>query len=115
MRRSVKLPIDILGEALAACAATGRTLEEQIARWAELGRDADPEVGRPARKGAPSLAKILDEVGAPKGRRRLRAYLRTTPFPHFEGVPGRKDLLIRIDADGTRTRGKFVGKRFKPC
>ena len=116
MRRSVSLPIELLGAALSACAATGRTLEDQIAHWVELGWRLDPELrDRPRKKGDPDLAKILDETDTPIGRRRLAKYLKTTPYPRYEGVRGRTDLLIRVDADGTRTRGTFVGRRWTPC
>jgi hypothetical protein len=41
-------------------------------------------------------------------------YLRTRPFPHFEAVPDGPGLLCRIDADGTRTIGRFVNREFQP-
>ena len=35
------------------------------------------------------------------------------PFPHFEPAPGKAGLLIRIDEDGKRTVGRFVGREFR--
>jgi len=48
-----------------------------------------------------------------RGRERLAAYLATRPFPRFEAAdaPG---LLVKLDADGTRTRGRFVNRQFLP-
>lgn len=43
----------------------------------------------------------------------VRAYMATQPFPHYEGVPGKNRLMVRIDADGTRTVGRFVNKVFR--
>lgn len=115
MRRWVSLPADLVVAAHVTSTATGRSLEAQLARWIKMGRKVDTEPEELARKGISKLGRILDEVGTPKGRRRLERYLKSTPYPHFEGVPGRPEILIRIDKDGTRTRGKIVGRRFKPC
>jgi len=60
------------------------------------------------------LSECLEEVETPVGRARLKAYLESLPFPHFEGCPGNRRLLVRIDEDGTRTVGRFVGRTFCP-
>lgn len=41
----------------------------------------------------------------------MRTYLASGPFPHFKSCsePG---MLVKIDADGTRTRGRFVNRVF---
>jgi hypothetical protein len=59
------------------------------------------------------LSECLEEVDSEIGRRRVRSYLQTLPFPHYEPVPDAPGMLIRIDADGTRTLGKFVGREFQ--
>jgi hypothetical protein len=43
----------------------------------------------------------------------VAAYLETLPFPHFRAVEGKKGLLERIEADGSRTVGRFVGRKWK--
>jgi|SRR6266545_7002565 len=40
-------------------------------------------------------------------------YLQTRPLPHFELRPHKPGLLVRIDADGKRTLGRFVGRKFR--
>jgi hypothetical protein len=39
--------------------------------------------------------------------------LESTPYPHFEAAPGRPGLLVRIEADGSRTIGRFVNREFQ--
>ena len=59
-----------------------------------------------------SLSECLESVGTPDGHARLKAFLDSEPFPHFEGYPGDRRLLVRIDADGTRKVGTFVDRKF---
>jgi hypothetical protein len=40
-------------------------------------------------------------------------HLEIQPFPHYEPAPGQPGMLIRIDANGKRTVGRFVRRRFK--
>ncbi len=58
-----------------------------------------------------ALSKFLAEVDMPAGRARLAAHLATLPYPHYEGTDT-PDVLVRIEADGTRTRGRFVGREW---
>ena len=58
------------------------------------------------------LSEAVATVETPEGRARLRAYLATLPFPHFEAHPEMRGLLVRVEEDGTRTVGKFVERRF---
>jgi hypothetical protein len=59
------------------------------------------------------LSECLQSIDSPEGQERLREYLNRQPFPHYEAAtqPG---VLIRIDADGSRTAGRFVGREFVP-
>jgi hypothetical protein len=57
-----------------------------------------------------SLSECLASWDTPAGRARLRAHLQRLPYPHYEPGP-EPGLLIRTDADGTRTLGRFVGRR----
>jgi hypothetical protein len=63
---------------------------------------------------ARSLSECIESVDTPIGRQRVSDYLATEPFPHFEPAPGRPGLLVRIDADGKRTVGRFVNREFRP-
>ena len=61
---------------------------------------------------AHSLSSILESVDTDRGRERVRAYLGTRPFPHFEACAEEPGMLIKIEEDGTRTRGRFVNRVF---
>jgi hypothetical protein len=59
-----------------------------------------------------SLSDLIQLVDTPKGRARLEALLDSEPYPHFEAHPTVKRALIRIDADGTQTAGRFIDREF---
>lgn len=46
-------------------------------------------------------------------RRRVANDLERLPFPHYQAVAGRPDLLRRIDEEGTVTIGRFNGRVFE--
>ncbi len=60
-----------------------------------------------------SIVECLDLVGSGEGRFKLEQVLAKIPFPHYEAVREEPGVLIRIDADGTRSRGEFVGRTFR--
>lgn len=55
----------------------------------------------------------LKSVDSSEGRRRVAHYLQKQPFPHYMPAPGKPGLLLRIEANGRRTVGRFIGRRFK--
>jgi hypothetical protein len=61
---------------------------------------------------ARSLSECIESVDAPAGRLRIAGYLATEPFPHYEPAVGGPGHLVRIDAEGVRTLGRFVNRRF---
>ena len=76
--------------------------------------DVGPIIGaqhRPRQHGAPDAC--LDEVDSAAGRRRVADYLHAQPFPHYEAAPDAPGLLLRIEADGTRTVGRFINRKFR--
>jgi hypothetical protein len=60
------------------------------------------------------LSACLESVDSPEGRERVAAFLDSRPFPHFEPHPERAGLVIRIDAGGSRTVGRFRNRQFQP-
>ena len=61
------------------------------------------------------LSECLESVDSPEGHRRLAAFLRSQPFPHYVPDPIRPDLLVRIEADGQRTTGRIIDRQFRPA
>ena len=52
-------------------------------------------------------------MDSPEGRRRVMEHLQSRPFPHYEPAPDAPGLLVRIEADGKRTIGRFVNREFQ--
>ena len=96
-----------------------RSIAGQIEFWANLGRAIEPLLEgihalalQKAGKVKP-VSACLKSVDSPEGRRRVSDYLRGRPFPHYEPHSKRPGLLVKIEADGTRTVGRFIDRRFK--
>lgn len=102
---------------------TGKNLERSIAGqiefWASLGRSVEfmlqtPQLLALRKAGAVrDLSTCIDEVDTPAGKQRVADFLNSQPFPHYEADPASPGVLIRTDEDGTRTRGRFVNRRFE--
>ena len=119
MSQPVKLSDELVLDARLIAEAAERSIAGQIEYWAQLGRAIEPLLqGAQAlalrRAGAARpLSECLEQVDTPSGRSRVADYLGAQPFPHFEPAEDRPGLLVRIDADGTRTTGRFVNREFQ--
>ena len=118
MSQPVKLSGELVLDARQTAALAERSIAGQIEYWAQLGRAVEPLLrGSQAlalrRAGAERpLSDCLDSVDAPEGRKRVADWLADQPFPHYQPAKGRPGLLTRINADGTRTVGRFVNRKF---
>ena len=119
MGQPVKVSDDLLLDARLTAEIAHRSIAGQIEFWARLGRAIEPLL-----EGAQALAlqkagrvkplsASLKAVDSPQGRRRVADYLKSIPFPHYAPAQGRPGMLVRIEADGRRTVGRFIGRRFK--
>jgi hypothetical protein len=119
MSESISLSDELVSEARRTAEIAERSIEGQIESWAQLGRAIEPllDGGRAlALRHAGAirpLSECLASVDSDQGRQRVQAYLDSLPFPHYEAVPEAPNLLIRTEADGTRTVGRFVGRTFQ--
>jgi hypothetical protein len=129
MGQAVKLSSALINDARTVGAQAQRSISGQVEYWARLGRSLDPILeGRKAlelisspppivRKTARPRKSVLDiirSIDTPEGHQKVLDYLRSKPFPHFEPHPSGGGLLIRLEADGTRTVGRFRGREFRP-
>jgi hypothetical protein len=120
MAQPVKLSDALVLDARLAGEAVERSIAGQVEFWARLGRSVElllegRNVLALARTGAAqSLSSLLESVDSPAGRDRVAAYLESQPFPHYRPHPTRPGLLERIDADGSRTTGRFIHREFRP-
>lgn len=121
MSQPVKLSDRLVLDARLAGELFERSLTGQVEFWARLGRAIEPllqgtQVLALCRNGAAQpLSVLLDSVDTPEGRRRVATYVETQPYPHYEPAPDAPGLLVRIEADGRRTLGRFVNRQFKPA
>jgi len=119
MGQPVKLSDTLILDARVVGKAAERSIAGQIEFWARVGKAVEPMLRgdrmlRLKQRGdAVPLSKLLETVDSRAGRERLKAQQAARPFPHFEPAPGRPGLLVRIEADGKRTVGRFVNREFK--
>jgi hypothetical protein len=118
MPQPVKLSDALVLDARLAGETVQRSIAGQVEFWARLGRSVDLLLeGQHAlalcrTATARPLSACLESVDTPAGRRRLADLLESGPFPHYQPHPDCPGLLIRIDADRTRTAGRFVNRQF---
>src|SRR6478752_7380712 len=118
MSQPVKISDELILDARRTAKIAERSIAGQIEFWAQLGRAIEPLLEgsralalRKAGSVVP-LSECLASVDSAAGGRRVVEYLESRPFPHYQPVPGAPGLLVRIEADGTRTEGRFVGREF---
>jgi len=118
MSQPVKVSDALVLDARLMGEATQRSIAGQIEFWARLGRAIETllrgdQVLALCNAGkAKPLSVCLRSVDSPEGRKRLAEHLKSLPYPHYEPAPG--GLLVRIEANGKRTTGRFVNRRFQP-
>lgn len=117
MGQPVKLSDGLVLDARLAGESAERSIASQIEFWARLGRAVEERlrlsdvIALKQAGTARPLSECVALAGTAEGRSRLEAVLSSRPYPHFEAAeePG---LIVRVDADGTRTRGRFVNRKF---
>jgi hypothetical protein len=120
MSQPVKVSDDLVLDARLMGASAQRSIAGQIEFWAGLGRALEmllrgDQVLALCRAGrAKPLSSCLKSVDSAVGHRRLTKYLRSQPYPHYQPARGSAGLLVRIEANGKRTTGKFINRRFEP-
>jgi len=118
MSQPVKVSDALVLDARLMGEATQRSIAGQIEFWARLGRAVetvlrgDQLLALAKSAMVKPLSACLQSVDSPEGRQRLAEHLNSLPYPHYESAPG--GLLVRIEANGKRTTGRFVNRRFQP-
>jgi len=118
MSQPVKVSDTLVLDARLTGEVAERSIAGQIEFWARLGRAIEPllqgDKALALRRAGDSrpLSECLNSVDSPQGWRRVAEHLRTRPYPHYEpaDAPG---LLVRIEASGRRTVGRFVNREFQ--
>jgi ParD-like antitoxin of type II bacterial toxin-antitoxin system len=114
----VKLSDAFVLDARMAAEVEQRSIAGQVEYWAQLGKLVDALLDGRSRSAALQrirsrpLSELVATVGTPECDARLKAFLDSEPFPHFEPHPNRKGILVRTEADGTTSVGRFVDRKF---
>ena len=120
MSQPVKVSDELLLDARLAGGIVERSIAGQIEFWAKIGRALEPllrgdhalalcRAGR-----VKPLSDCLESVDSAAGRQRVFEHLQTRPYPHYEAASGTPGWLVRIEASGKRTVGRFVNRQFQP-
>ncbi|HUJ11869.1 MAG TPA: hypothetical protein VL171_17805 [Verrucomicrobiae bacterium] len=116
----MKLSDALVLDARLAGEAVERSIAGQVEFWARIGKAIEPllqgaQVIALCRNAATHpLSECLKSVDSPAGRRRVVEFLQSQPYPHYEPHPNEAGVLIRIEANGKRTVGRFVNRQFQP-
>jgi hypothetical protein len=120
MSQPVKVSDALMLDARVAGEIVERSMAGQIEFWAKIGRAIEPllrgdHVLALCRAGSVKpLSELLESVDSAAGRRRVFEHLKTRPYPHYEAAAQSPGLLVRIEANGERTVGRFVKRQFQP-
>lgn len=120
MSQPVKLSDSLVLDARMTGEIVERSIAGQVEFWARLGRAVElliegPQVLALCRNaGARPLSACLASVDTPAGRQRVSEFLESQPFPHYKPHPHQAGLLIRTDANGRKTVGRFLHRQFEP-
>jgi hypothetical protein len=120
MSQPVKLSDALVLDARLAGKAFQRSISGQVEFWARIGRAIEPLLQGPQvlalcrNATTQPLSECLKSVDTTAGRRRVAEFLQGQPWPHYEPHPRQAGLLVRIEASGKRTTGRFVNHRFEP-
>lgn len=118
MNHPVKLSETLVLDARLTGQTVRRSIAGQIEFWANVGRAIEPLLqGNVALAlcqagAARPLSACLESVDSAEGRNRLSTYLASRPYPHYEPDPDAPGLLVRTDAQGRKTVGRFVNRKF---
>lgn len=118
MSMPLRISDDLVLKAREEAEVADRSLTAQIEHWVRLGMALEDVLGhREARElKRRGLHVPLEQAVAfaesAEGRAQVRAHLDARGTPRYEVDPERPGGVIRLEADGTRTRGRFVRRVF---
>src|SRR5437660_7883811 len=118
MSQPVKVSDTLILDARLTGEVAERSIAGQIEFWARLGRAVERllrgDKALALRRSGDSrpFSELIRSVNSPEGRRRVAEHLKSRPYPHYEQAES-TGLLVRIDAHGKRTPGRFVNREFQ--
>lgn len=95
-----------------------RSIASQVEHWAQIGRAVEQVLGHDQvaalkrQAGIREFGEAMRRATTEAGQQRALTHLRKLGGPRYSVDPTRRGGVVRIDADGSRTRGRFVRRRF---
>jgi hypothetical protein len=116
----LRISDEIVLQARAEAEVSDRSLTGQIEHWVKLGMALEGVLGhRQAialkRSGAAvPLSQALAQADSSEGQQRALQHLEATGQPRYGVDPDRPGSILRVNPDGTHTRGRFRQRIFIP-
>jgi hypothetical protein len=117
----LRISDEIVLKAREEAETSDRSITGQIEHWVRLGMAVEAvldhgQTRELKRRGKAllSLEEALDLAESHEGRGEMRAHLAAKGQPLYSADPKRPGGIVREDPDGSRTRGRFVGRTFVP-
>jgi hypothetical protein len=118
MGQPIKISDDLALAAREEADVCERSIASQVEHWARIGRAVEQVLGHgqlvalKRRAALPEFTDAMREATSEAGQRKALRHLAKLGGPRFGVDPDHPGFLIRIEADGTRTRGRFVNRQF---
>jgi len=115
----LRISDEIVNLAREEAETSDRSITGQIEHWVRLGMAVEAVLGhgqirelKRRGKALLSLEDALTYAKSTEGQDEMRAHLAASGQPLYSADPKRPGGIVRENPDGTRTRGKFVGRKF---
>lgn len=132
MGTPLKVSDELYAVAKKEAKAADRSATAQVEHWAKIGRAVEAvlaheelltlkKTGELLRPVFPSATRrkevhdLLARVAASEDRRTVKAAVRAKGQPIYAADPDDPEMVVQVDPDGTRTRGRIEGRRFVPA
>jgi hypothetical protein len=118
MGQPIKISDELALAAREEAEVCDRSIASQLEHWARIGRAVEQVLGHDElvalkrNAGVPELARAMREVTTAAGRRKVLEHLEKLGGPRYSVDPERPGHVVMVAPDGSRTRGRFVNRRF---
>jgi hypothetical protein len=120
MGQPIKIGDDLVLAAREEAEVCERSIASQVEHWARIGRAIEQILGHgqilalKRQAGFPEFDRAMRKATSEAGQRRALAHLKKVGAPRYGVDPERPGTVIRVEADGSKTRGRFVNRHFIP-
>lgn len=97
-----------------------RSIASQVEHWARIGRAVEQVLGHgqvvalKRQAGLAQFERAMRRASSEAGQEKALRHLTELGVPRYGVDPKRPGGVIRVNPDGSRTRGRFVNRHFVP-